>query len=138
MGAERQDSGGESPAAALLGRRVLGIDPESGDLRVEYRAGAEFSNRNGTLAGGFVAAMLDSLLALVAARGFAAPTRIATKKLHVSFERPCSSGPVVGRARVESTKEGSVSCTGELLDQDGQVLARGAAVQRILSSEDAR
>jgi len=53
------DPGGESPAAALLGRRVLGLAPESGDLRVEYRARPEFSNRHGTLSGGVLAAMLD-------------------------------------------------------------------------------
>lgn len=138
METERQDSGGESPAAALLGRRVLGIDPESGDLRVEYRAGAEFSNRHGTLAGGFIAAMLDSLLALAAAHELAASAKIATTELQVSFERPGSVGPVVGQARVKSTEGSSVLCTGELLDQDGKVLARGTAVQRILSRENAR
>jgi acyl-coenzyme A thioesterase PaaI-like protein len=49
-----------SPAAVLLGREIVSVDTESGELRLRFLADRQFSNRHGTVQGGLLAAMLDS------------------------------------------------------------------------------
>jgi acyl-coenzyme A thioesterase PaaI-like protein len=47
------------PGAQLLGREWLGFD-ESGHALIRFQAQLAFTNRHGTIQGGFLAAMLDS------------------------------------------------------------------------------
>jgi acyl-coenzyme A thioesterase PaaI-like protein len=49
-----------SPAAVLLGREIVSVDTESGEVRLRFLADRQFSNRHGTVQGGMLAAMLDS------------------------------------------------------------------------------
>jgi acyl-coenzyme A thioesterase PaaI-like protein len=49
-----------TPAAALLGREVVEADKATGQVRVRFLAKHEFTNRHGTVQGGFLAAMLDA------------------------------------------------------------------------------
>jgi acyl-coenzyme A thioesterase PaaI-like protein len=49
-----------SPAAILLGREIVSVDTEAGEVRLRFLADRQFSNRHGTVQGGMLAAMLDS------------------------------------------------------------------------------
>ena len=129
------EKGVPSSAAELLGRRVLGVDAETGDLLVEYRAAPGFTNRHGTVSGGFLAAMLDSLLSLAAVETHRSASRVVTSDLHVSFVKPCAVGPLRGRARIEDHDERSVSTSGELASECGEVVARGRATLRIVAGK---
>jgi len=122
----------DSSAANLLGRSIVGIDNESGDLLVDYVANVEFTNRHGTVAGGFLAAMLDSLTALAGIEAVGPTASVVTKDLHVSFERPASAGRLRGSARIESRDRASLFTSGELTDEEGVVVARASAELRIL------
>jgi acyl-coenzyme A thioesterase PaaI-like protein len=48
------------PAAQLLGREIVSVDPQSGEVKLQFAARQEFTNRHGTVQGGMLAAMLDS------------------------------------------------------------------------------
>ncbi|MEH2555680.1 hypothetical protein V1286_003209 [Bradyrhizobium algeriense] len=48
------------PAAHLLGREIVSVDPHSGEVKLRFTAKKEFANRHGTVQGGMLAAMLDS------------------------------------------------------------------------------
>ncbi|WFU76059.1 hypothetical protein [Bradyrhizobium sp. CB2312] len=59
------------PGAQLLGREWVGFD-EAGQALIRFQAQLAFTNRHGTVQGGFLAAMLDSatgICALAAAPG---------------------------------------------------------------------
>ena len=94
------------PAAALLGFRLLEVDPEQATIRIEFRAKQEFTNPMGFVQGGFVAAMLDETLgpALVATLP---PDQFApTIELKTNFVRPAKVGVLIGSGRVVARTRG--------------------------------
>ena len=56
-----EDPQAKSPAARLLGREVVERDSKSRTAKLRFRASPDFLNRRGTIQGGILAAMLDSV-----------------------------------------------------------------------------
>jgi uncharacterized protein (TIGR00369 family) len=126
----------DSPAGEHLGRRIISSDPESGETVLEYVAKAEFTNRHGTVAGGFLAAMLDSATSipvLSSLSSLAKNQTVVTTHLDVKFERPATVGTLKAVSRVVERTDREIQSTAELLDETGQVVARAAATLRIVS-----
>jgi hypothetical protein len=48
------------PAAVLLGREIISIDPQSGEVRLRFLTKTEFASRHGTVPDGMLAPMLNS------------------------------------------------------------------------------
>jgi uncharacterized protein (TIGR00369 family) len=120
------------PAAALLGFKLLEIDPEQGTLRVQFDASPQFANPTGNIQGGFLAAMLDDTMgpALIATLG---PDQFApTLELKVSFLRPAKVGTLVGEGRVVSKGSSIAFLSGELRDPQGELIATATATARIV------
>ncbi len=129
----REDLSRHSPFGEWLGTSVVRTDAERREIEVHYQARAEATNRIGTLAGGALAAMLDSLTGLAALsalpdRGFAVHTA-----LEIDYLRPASVGVIRGFGRVLELAEHTVRSEGELRDAEDRVVARGRATLRILS-----
>ena len=119
------------PAARLLGRRVIEVDPEAGTITVEFSAREDFLNSAGTIQGGFLAAMLDSTLG-PALRAMLGPGQFAaTLELKVSFIRPAKVGELIGRGRVVHRGRSTAFLEGELRNADGQLVATATATARI-------
>jgi uncharacterized protein (TIGR00369 family) len=121
-----------TPAAILLGREVVAVDKEVGEVRVRYLAKHEFTNRHGTVQGGFLAAMLDAatgnaVLAMLPPEQTAVHTRLDT-----SFLKPARPGPLYAVARVRERDARSAKVDAELRDDSGTVLATAQAELRIL------
>jgi uncharacterized protein (TIGR00369 family) len=120
------------PAAALLGFKLLEVDPEHGTLRAQFEATAQFLNPVGDVQGGFLAAMLDDTMgpALVSTLG---PDEFApTLELKVSFLRPAKLGTLFGEGRVVSKGSSIAFLSGELRDPDGELVATATATARIV------
>ena len=120
------------PAAALLGFKLLEIDPEQGTLRAQFEATPQFLNPMGNVQGGFLAAMLDDTMgpALVSTLG---PDEFApTLELKVSFLRPAKLGTLVGEGRVVSKGSSIAFLSGELRAPDGELVATATATARIV------
>jgi uncharacterized protein (TIGR00369 family) len=122
------------PAAVTLGFKLLEIDPERGEIRVQFEAKPEFLNPMGVVQGGFVAAMLDDTLgpALVCTLppGQFAPTI----ELKVNFIRPAPLGVLVGEGRIVSRGGTIAFLSGELRTEQGDLVATATATARIVSS----
>ena len=74
------------PAAQLLGREIVSVDPLSGEVKLRFTAKTEFANRHGTVQGGMLAAMLDSatgnaIMARLPSHLTAVTTRLDTRFL---------------------------------------------------------
>lgn len=118
-------------AATTLGWELVDVDPDSGTIEVAFTATDEFLNPVGVVQGGFLAAMLDDTLgpALVATLG---PGQFApTTDLHVQFLRPARPGRLVGRGRIVRRGREIAFLAGELVADDGQVVATAVATARI-------
>ncbi len=121
-----------TPAAALLGRRVLEIDPVTGRVRVGFTARPEFLNRHGTVQGGFLAAMLDSATAIAALVTLPEGNTVVTTELVVRYVRPATAGDVTAVGRLLEHSGRDARAEGERVDASGQVVARAAATLRVV------
>lgn len=115
------------PAAELLGWELVSEDPEAGTIEIAFHPDGRMLNPQGTVQGGFVAAMLDDTMgpALVSmSGGTLMPSSI---DLNVSFLRPVRPGRVIGRGRVVKCGRAVVFLEGELFDEAGNLLARATS-----------
>jgi uncharacterized protein (TIGR00369 family) len=119
------------PAAALLGWKLVTVDPDAGTIEVSFTATDQFLNPAGQIQGGFLAAMLDDTLgpALVATLGDGewAPTT----DLHVQFLRPAKPGELRGHGRVVRRGRDVAFLAGELRDAGGELVATATATAAI-------
>ncbi|MEX1253260.1 MAG: PaaI family thioesterase [Dehalococcoidia bacterium] len=120
--------------SALLGWEAISLEP--GRVLVRFNARDEFCNPQGTVQGGFLAAMLDdamgpAIFSLLDA-GQAAPTL----EMKVTYLRPARPGPLVAEGRVAHRTSAIAFLEGTLMREDSEVIATATATARILSSNN--
>ena len=121
------------PGAALLGREWLGLD-EAGDVgTVRFLAQPSFTNRHGTVQGGFLAAMLDSATGVRALAALPPGKTAVTISLDTRFSRPARPGVLTARARISGKGEREIVVTAELSDEAGVIVASATALLRIIA-----
>jgi len=116
----------------LVGRKVLGVDSSTGEVRLAFLARPEFANRHGTVSGGFLAAMLDSVTAAPILASLPEELTVVTTELRVHYERPAQLGELFGCGRISSRDDREVHSEGELTDPAGDVVARATATFRLV------
>ncbi|WP_426435958.1 PaaI family thioesterase [Bradyrhizobium genosp. P] len=118
------------PGAQLLGREWLGFDGETASIR--FQAQPSFTNRHGTIQGGFLAAMLDSATGLGALAALPSTQTVVTKSLNTSFLKAASVGPITAHARIVSRTERDMIVEADLVDIQGVTVAKATAELRVL------
>ena len=127
------DPAPQSPFGAWLGSEVVRVDAAQRAVEVRYQPRAEAANRYGTLAGGVIAAMLDSLTGLCALAALPKGSSAVHRALAVDYLRRGSRGPMRGVGRVCAQDARTVACEGELYDAEGQLVARARAELRVVT-----
>jgi uncharacterized protein (TIGR00369 family) len=120
------------PGAALLGREIVNADRDTGEVRLRFLAKLDFTNRHGTVQGGFLAAMLDSATGNAVMAMLPRDETAVTTRLDTSFLRPALPGPLYAVARVSERDARSARVEAEIRDDAGTVLATAHAELRIL------
>lgn len=115
-----------------MGREWVGID-ESGHAVIRFQAQPTFTNRHGTVQGGFLAAMLDSATGVCALAKLPADLTVVTRSLDTRFVRPAAVGVITARARVMEQTERDMVVQAELIDAEGIIVADATARLRILA-----
>jgi uncharacterized protein (TIGR00369 family) len=115
-----------------LGGTVVRVDDALREIEVRYQPREEAANRYGTLAGGVLAAMLDSLTGLAALAVLPEQAVAVHRSLSVEYLRPTTPGPIRGIARMLERDERMITCEGELFDASGTLVARGHAELQII------
>ena len=124
-----------SPFGDWLGRRIVRADAERGEVEVTYHPPEQARNRLGTLAGGALAAMLDSLTGLAALTALTEGESAVHRALSVEYVRPAGAGALRGTGRVVEQSGRDRVCEGELFDAQGRLVARARAELRVLAEE---
>jgi len=122
------------PGAQLLGREWIGFD-ESGDALIRFQAQPAFTNRHGTIQGGFLAAMLDSATGVCALAKLSPNLTVVTKSLDTRFLKPAAVGVITARARVIEQTERDMVVRAELIDAKDVTVADATARLRILEKK---
>jgi uncharacterized protein (TIGR00369 family) len=125
------------PAARLLGRKVLAVDPAAGAITVEFTARAEFLNSAGTVQGGFLAAMLDSTIGPALRATLEHGEFSPTLELKVSFIRAARPGALTGRGRIVHRGGSIAFLEADLRNPEGELVATATATARIVAKESA-
>lgn len=128
----RNDLHGQSPYAELVGTTIVEADANNRTIEVTYQAREEFTNRMGTVSGGMLSAMLDSVTGLAALVALPDEMTAVHTRLRVEYLRPSRPGRLIGRARVVESGDRDIQSRGELIDANGTIVARGEATLRIL------
>jgi uncharacterized protein (TIGR00369 family) len=110
---------------ALLGMELLGGQDDTYELALEIRAC--HLNGAGGVHGGVYLGLLDTVMARACRSGQPEPAYWPTLELKVNFLRSVASGRISARGRV--VKRGRRVCfvEGELIGDEGRLLARGSA-----------
>ena len=122
----------EPPASRLLSRRVIGKDATTGATLIAYRASVDFTNRHGTVQGGFLSAMLDSAAALTLFAELPPGRTAVTTRLEVDFLKPAQPGELIASAALASIDERRARVVADLRNSDDVVLARAIVELRII------
>ena len=121
------------PGARLLGREWLGFD-ETGEVGlVGFEALSSFTNRHGTIQGGFLAAMLDSATGVHALAALPSNRTAVTISLSTRFLKPASVGKFTAKTHVVEQSEREIMVAAELVDSNGTTVAVADAQLRILN-----
>ena len=119
------------PAAQLLGREIISVDPQSGEVKLRFTAKEEFANRHGTVQGGMLAAMLDSATGNAVMARLPSHLTAVTTRLDTQFLKPAALGPITATARVIHQDERNAEVQGELTDSEGRIVATARAELRL-------
>lgn len=119
----------------MLGREWLGFDETGQIALIRFQAQVAFTNRHGTVQGGFLAAMLDSATGICALAKLSPDLTVVTKSLDTRFLKPAAVGPITARARVMEQTERDMVVQAELIDTKGITVADATARLRILSKK---
>jgi uncharacterized protein (TIGR00369 family) len=119
------------PAPTLLGREILELDREAGAARMRFLAREEFTNRHGSVQGGFVAAMLDSATSVALIGSLPDHLTSVTMRLETEYLKPTPVGSLIAVAEVVERSEREATVNGVLQNEQGVVFARATAVLRI-------
>jgi len=123
-----------APAAVLLGWELMAVDPDAGTIEVAFRASEQFLNPAGVVQGGFLAAMLDDTLGPALVATLRAGEWAPTTDLHVQFLASARPGRLIGRGRVVGRGGEIAFLAGELLREDGVVIATAVATANVRRS----
>jgi uncharacterized protein (TIGR00369 family) len=119
------------PAARLLGREIVSVDPQSGEVTLRFTARPEFANRHGTVQGGMLAAMLDSATGNAIMAKLPSHLTAVTTRLDTQFLKPAALGAITATARLVNQDERSAEVRAELTDSEGRIVATARAELRI-------
>jgi uncharacterized protein (TIGR00369 family) len=120
------------PGAGLLGREWIGLDEARGAASIKFTATQAFTNRHGTIQGGFLAAMLDSATGIRALAELPPNMTAVTMTLTTRFLRPARVGVLIAEARVVSQTDREIAVEADLTDPGDVVVAKAMATLRIL------
>jgi uncharacterized protein (TIGR00369 family) len=119
------------PAARLLGREIISVDPQSGEVTLRFTAREEFANRHGTVQGGMLAAMLDSATGNAVMARLPSHLTAVTTRLDTRFLKPAALGPITATAWLIHHDERSAEVEAKLTDSEGRVVATARAELRV-------
>lgn len=120
-----------APCHHLMGRDIVRAEPGSGESELTFQAPESFTNGMGNIQGGFLAAMLDSVMGAALSTLLAEGERPPTLEMKINFVRPAKVGTIGGTARVVHRGKSMAFIEGELLGPSGDLLAKGTSTNLI-------
>lgn len=123
---------GADVLSTLGGGRVVESDGEAGRVVLEFTCDPAMCHSGGVAQGGFVTGWIDAAMAHACIARYTTEFWIATLEVKVSFFRPANPGLVLAEGWIERAGKQTVFAEGQLLDGDGNVLAKASSTIRLV------
>ncbi len=119
----------QNPArsSVSLGFELLGLDMKAMTTRVRFDGRADFTNPAGFIQGGYLVAMMDDAIGMLATMKAGRAKLPSTVDLHTHFLRPVRIGAIEVVARLRNVGRAMVFAEAELFDARGKEAARATA-----------
>ncbi|TDP47117.1 PaaI family thioesterase [Zavarzinia compransoris] len=119
--------------SAHLGFAPVGFDPARRELQATFEGRPEFLNPRGVVQGGFLAAMLDDVMAVALILATESRFTPPTLELKVSYFEPVPPGTIRALGRVLRLGRSITFLEGDLVGDDGRLLVRASATGKLLA-----
>ncbi|GAA4035575.1 PaaI family thioesterase [Parerythrobacter jejuensis] len=121
------DTDQQSPHTDLLGSEFVSFDSATSEATMRFVVKKAMTTWRGGVQGGLVAGYLDDVMGyayVAATNGAQAPLNL---ELSMSLLKLIPEGPIIGKGRVVKSGKRVIFLEGELLAEDGTVLARATS-----------
>ena len=120
-----------SQSSQTLGFQLIEMDVKAGTARVEFAGKLEFANPTGYIQGGFLSAMLDDVMGMMAMLKVAPKSFASTIDLHVHYLRPVRVGKIEVAARITNKGPSVMFAEADLFDCRGKISAKATSALAI-------
>lgn len=110
-----------------LGFELVSLDMKAMETRVRFDGKEDFTNPAGYVQGGYLSAMMDDTIGMLATVKTGTRALPSTIDLHVHFLRPVRVGPVEVVARLRNIGRSVIFAEADLFDARGKEAARATA-----------
>ena len=110
-----------------LGFKLISLDMGKMETRVQFDGKPEFTNPAGYVQGGFLSAMLDDTIGMLATMKTGTRAFPSTIDLHTTFLRPVRVGAIEVVARLRNIGRQVIFAEADLYDSRGKEAARAIA-----------
>lgn len=114
----------------LIGEEV--VRRESGDTEVLLPVRPFVLNRNGVVHGGVICTLMDEAIGWAAYNSLGEGGQTVTAELKINFLTAATGGTLAGRGRVIRQGKHLIVGEGDIVDQEGRLLARGLGTWMIV------
>lgn len=119
--------GKPSPSSISLGFELLALDMKTLTTRVRFEGRPEFCNPAGVIQGGYLVAMMDDTIGMLAGVKAGKTKLPSTVDLHTHFLRPVRRGTIEVAARLRNVGRAMLFAEADLFDSRGKEAARSTA-----------
>ncbi len=114
-------------SSVSLGFELLELDAKAMTTRVRFDGRVEFTNPAGYIQGGYLVAMMDDAIGMLATVKAGTEKFPSTVDLHTHFLRPVRVGVIEVSARLRNIGRAMIFAEAELFDARGKEAARATA-----------
>ncbi len=120
-----------SLSSQTLGFKLIEMDVKAGTARVSFEGKPEFANPTGFIQGGFLSAMLDDVMGMMAMLKVAPKNFASTIDLHIHYLRPVRVGNIEVQAQITNKGPSVLFAQADLYDCRGKVSAKATSALAI-------
>ncbi|MGA1343949.1 MAG: PaaI family thioesterase [Hyphomonas sp.] len=114
-------------SSVSLGFELLELDAKAMTTRVRFNGDPEFTNPAGYIQGGYLVAMMDDAIGMLATVKAGTGRFPSTVDLHTHFLRPVRVGAIEVAARLRNIGRAMIFAQADLFDARGKEAARATA-----------
>lgn len=117
----------------------LGIEvkeAKDGKSRLEVEVKSELLQLFGTVHGGVFASLIDAAAGIaIYSELFKKDKAAVTQEFKINYYKPMSSGKIIAEGEVEHLGKGTATSNVKILNQEGELVAKGTATFYVLDDE---